>query len=125
MWYALRSAEQRTLFVATNMNCSDWRLSRMALMLSRRAVRTVCAKEVLQEALTAEGHAPDGAAPAAEVQSNYFASLVEQELSLRAHTFIGSKYSTWTDTVRGLRLAAGKPAAAHHLFEELWALGVK
>jgi len=172
----MRLAERRTLYVATNMelllrptlaaprlcisamisdasrlqDCSDMRLAVVARMLSTRAVRTVCAKEALWEALAVEGQADGGATPAAEVQRNYFASLVEQEVAARAphlcritaraacvrsdscglisnqaHTFVGSKYSTWTDTVRGMRLAAGKPASAHHLFEELWALGVK
>lgn len=125
VWHAMRLAERRTLYVATNMDCSDMRLAVIARMLSTRAVRTVCAKEALWEALAVEGQADGGATPAAEVQRNYFASLVEQEVAARAHTFVGSKYSTWTDTVRGMRLAAGKPASAHHLFEELWALGVK
>lgn len=70
----------------------------------------------------------DEASPAADVQINYYVSLVEQELCLRAHSFIGSKYSTWTDTVRGERQAAAiaaKAGAEQWLFEELWALGVR
>ena len=54
---------------------------------------------------------------------------IEQELCARAHTFIGSKYSTWTDTVRGLRIHAqtnrGERPNSNWLFEELYMLGVK
>lgn len=70
----------------------------------------------------------DEASASADVQINYYVSLVEQELCLRAHSFVGSKYSTWTDTVRGERQAAAataKASAQQWLFEELWALGVR
>ena len=60
---------------------------------------------------------------------NYFLSVVEQELCARAHTFVGSKYSTWTDTVRGLRIHAqtnrGERPNNNWLFEALYLLGVK
>ena len=54
---------------------------------------------------------------------------IEQELCARAHTFIGSKYSTWTDTVSGLRIHEERPGnqrpGNNWLFEELYQLGVK
>jgi len=127
IWYVLRQTELKTIFVATNMNCSDWRLMRIGLMLSRRDVRLVCAKDMLRSRVVRE-FAIDGTSATADVQANYFLSLVEQELCMRAHSFIGSKYSTWTDTVRGERQAAAsnaKMSAQQWLFEELWALGVR
>ena len=54
---------------------------------------------------------------------------IEQELCARAHTFIGSKYSTWTDTVSGMRIHEERPGnqrpGNNWLFEELYQLGVK
>lgn len=111
----LKQSDKKLLYVATNMECSDMRLIRISLMLSKRAVKTVCAQDLLrQEMGTAD---------------NYFVSVVEQELCARAHTFVGSKYSTWTDTVRGLRIHAqtnrGERPGNNWLFEELYLLGVK
>eukprot|EP00966_Prymnesium_polylepis_P227151 5255922-Prymnesium_polylepis.1 len=82
-------------------------------MLSRRSVRLVCPQQLLQERL---GH------------DKYMISLVEQEMCARANAFIGSKYSTWTDTVKGLRAyrhgdTPGGPE--NFVFEELYALGVR
>ena len=82
-------------------------------MLSRRSVRLVCPQKLLQERLG---------------NDNYMISLVEQEMCARAHSFIGSKYSTWTDTVKGLRAyrhgeQSGGPE--NFLFEELYSLGVR
>ena len=55
--------------------------------------------------------------------------FIEQELCARAHTFIGSKYSTWTDTVSGMRIHEERPGnqrpGNNWLFEELYQLGVK
>ena len=56
-------------------------------------------------------------------QDNFVASLVEQEVCSRAAAFIGSKYSTWTDTVKGLRTHAKKSDTSS--FEELWASGIR
>jgi len=106
----LKVTDQKLLYVATNMNCTDIRLMRIALMLSRRDIRLLCAKDMVRE------HLGDS--------EGYFVSLVEQELCARAHAFVGSKYSTWTDTVWGLRLHASK-TSNNWMFEELWALGVK
>ena len=54
---------------------------------------------------------------------------IEQELCARAHSFIGSKYSTWTDTVSGMRIHEERPGnqrpGNNWLFEELYQLGVK
>ena len=36
MWYVLKQAEKKLLYVATNMECSDTRLIRISLMLSKR-----------------------------------------------------------------------------------------
>ena len=54
---------------------------------------------------------------------NYFVSIVEQELCVRSHAFVGSKYSTWTDTVKGKRSYLKNEN--NFQFEELWALGIK
>ena len=55
--------------------------------------------------------------------------FIEQELCARAHTFIGSKYSTWTDTVSGMRIheerSGNQRPGNNWLFEELYQLGVK
>ena len=55
---------------------------------------------------------------------NFVSSLVEQEVCARAKGFVGSKYSTWTDTVRGMRAQAGRRAWTF-TFEELWSEGVR
>jgi len=98
------------LYVATNMNCTDQRLMRIALMLSRRSIRLLCAKDMIRDRL------PE--------QDNYFVSLVEQELCQRGSAFMGSKYSTWTDTVWGARVHNDK-SSSNWVFEELWALGIR
>uniref|UniRef100_A0A7S4HFR1 Uncharacterized protein n=1 Tax=Prymnesium polylepis TaxID=72548 RepID=A0A7S4HFR1_9EUKA len=114
IWYTMQTTgHTEQILVATNMNCTDMRLIRIALMLSRRSVRLVCPQQLLQERL---GH------------DKYMISLVEQEMCARANAFIGSKYSTWTDTVKGLRAyrhgdTPGGPE--NFVFEELYALGVR
>jgi len=110
LWYMLKVTEQRLLYVATNMNCTDQRLMRIALMLSRRSIRLLCAKDMIRDRL------PE--------QDNYFVSLVEQELCQRGSAFMGSKYSTWTDTVWGARVHNDK-SSSNWVFEELWALGIR
>lgn len=108
-------ADKKLLYIATNMECSDLRLARMSKMLEQRAVRTVCAQEQARQELGSD--------------DNYFLSVIEQELCARAHTFIGSKYSTWTDTVSGMRIHEERPGnqrpGNNWLFEELYQLGVK
>ncbi|KOO35597.1 hypothetical protein Ctob_007276 [Chrysochromulina tobinii] len=54
---------------------------------------------------------------------HFVASLVEQEMCARAHAFVGSKYSTWTDTVLGIRSHAKRTDSSS--FEDLWASGVR
>jgi hypothetical protein len=95
------------VFLATNMNCSDSRVVSMTLALRAQQVTLVCAQaEVL-----------------AQVSNDHFmASLVEQEVCTNADGFVGSKYSTWTDTVRGRR-AHVRPMATYS-FEGLWADGI-
>ena len=68
----------------------------------------ICAQELLKEKLG---------------EDNYFVSIVEQELCVRSHAFVGSKYSTWTDTVKGKRSYLKNEN--NFQFEELWALGIK
>ena len=88
------------------------RLLSHLLPTSRRAVKLVCAQDILRSKVGTD--------------DNYLISLVEQELCARAHSFIGSKYSTWTDTVRGLRGNRQlSKTSKDFLFEELWVLGVK
>ena len=96
------------VYVATNMPCADTRLVRIGLMLARRNVQLICAQELLKEKLG---------------EDNYFVSIVEQELCVRSHAFVGSKYSTWTDTVKGKRSYLKNEN--NFQFEELWALGIK
>ena len=98
------------MYVATNMPCADTRLVRIGLMLARRNVQLICAQELLKEKLG---------------EDNYFVSIVEQELCVRSHAFVGSKYSTWTDTVKGVRSRAERPEGTTLSFEELWAEGVR
>jgi len=114
IWYTMqRTGYTETIFVATNMNCSDQRIVRIARMLYQRSVRLVCPKQLLQERLG---------------DDNYMISLIEQEMCARANAFIGSKYSTWTDTVKGLRAYRHGDSASgpeNFLFEELYAVGVR
>ena len=77
-------------------------------MLAQRSLRLVCEQQLLLE------HS---------VSDPFIASLVEQELCVRALAFIGSKYSTWTDTVRGLRGQLQRTDT--YSFEELWASGIR
>ena len=58
-------------------------------------------------------------------RDNFVASLVEQEVCSNAFGFVGSRYSTWTDTVKGVRLRAERPEGTTLSFEELWAEGVR
>lgn len=83
------------VYLATNMECTDGRVEKIRALLQTRAVRLVCEQSHLRE-LTAN--------------DNFVASLVEQELCARALAFVGSRYSTWTDTVRGMRLHAKRSA---------------
>ena len=95
------------VYLATNMNCSDQRVSHISSALRMNKVAMLCdQKQLLQRT----GH------------DNFFASLVEQELCARAKGFVGSKYSTWTDTVRGMRSHSGRAASLS--FEELWVKGL-
>ena len=112
MWYMLKQADKKQVYISTNMDCSDQKLIRISLMLSKRSVKIVCAQDALRSQVGAD--------------NNYIVSIVEQELCARAHSFIGSKYSTWTDTVRGLRGNRQLSKTSKDLlFEELWVLGVK
>ena len=80
----------------------------MATILLKHHAHLVCTQQVLRERVSSD---------------NFVASLVEQEVCARAKGFVGSKYSTWTDTVKGFR----QHAAMEHTysFEELWAEGVR
>ena len=96
-------------------------------MLSQRNVRVLCAQKLLHDTVG---------------NDNFVSSLVEQEIASRAAAFVGSKYSTWTDTVLGLRqigaarrMQAARAAAEGKetttptssltfLFEDLFSLGV-
>ena len=97
------------VFLATNFACADHRVAEMAALLRARGVEIVCAQEQLWQRTGLD---------------NFIASLVEQEVCARAYGFVGSRYSTWTDTVNGLR---AQPSArrATFSFEELWARGVR
>jgi len=97
------------VFLATNLNCSDPRMVQLSTILGESGVKLVCAQEQLRQFTS---------------DDNFVASLLEQEICAKARSFVGSKYSTWTDTVRGLRAHAGKRAWTFS-FEELWALGVR
>jgi hypothetical protein len=96
------------VYLASNMNCSDARVAGVAASLESKHVRLVCAQPRLLE-LVAHDH--------------FVASLVEQEMCARAHAFVGSKYSTWTDTVLGIRSHAKRTDSSS--FEDLWASGVR
>ena len=95
-------------YLASNMNCSDGRVHALASRLAARGVRLVCDQRQLLE------HAGG---------DSFVASLLEQELCARAHAFLGSKYSTWTDTVLGAR-AHGRRLESYS-FEDLWAAGIR
>ena len=56
------------------MPCADTRLVRIGLMLARRNVQLICAQELLDAKLG---------------EDNYFVSIVEQELCVRSHAFVG------------------------------------
>jgi hypothetical protein len=113
IWHAVRLSRRthpdiESVYLASNMNCSDARVGVIGSMLAQRSVRLVCAQQQLQQ------HAAG---------DTFVASLVEQQLCARATGFIGSKYSTWTDTVRGLRTPQQR--ADTFSFEELWASGIR
>ena len=55
---------------------------------------------------------------------NFLASLIEQELCARALAFVGSKFSTWTDTVRGMR-ASRNGMRLTYSFEDMWSQGIR
>lgn len=81
------------------------------MMLKGRSITLICPQQLLQERLG---------------NDNYMISIVEQELCARASVFIGSKYSTWTDTVKGLRAyRKGDENPENFLFEEMYASGIK
>mgnify|MGYP006144550383 CR=1 FL=1 len=112
-WHALGLLQRATpslahVYIATNMNCSDGRVGEIRTVLAKRRVQLICEQGQLL-------HFSDG--------DNFVASLVEQELCAGAHAFIGSKYSTWTDTVRGVRAREGRSATTFS-FEDLWASGI-
>ena len=96
------------VYLASNLNCSDYRVIQMRGMLWQRKVELVCAQKLL---LQSAG------------QDDFLASLIEQEICARARGFVGSKYSTWTDTVRGLRARARRRST--FTFEELWSQGIR
>lgn len=102
------SLKVRHVFLATNMNCSDTRVAIISDLLQALQVQLVCAQQELSSRVASD---------------NFVASLVEQDICVRAHTFVGSKYSTWTDTVLGFRAHASERPA--YTFEELWAKGVR
>ena len=117
IWFTMRSAaapdpeppHPRLVYIASNMNCTDERIQRISAMLTQRSVRTVCAQDALGALVRSD---------------NFVASLIEQELCARAAAFVGSKYSTWTDTVRGARSYDDR-AEMDRTFEDLWALGIR
>ena len=113
IWHAVRLSRRahpaiNAVYLASNMNCSDPRVGVIASMLAQRSVRLVCAQQTLLHHAAAD---------------MFVASLVEQELCVRAAGFIGSKYSTWTDTVKGMR--SQQERADSYSFEELWASGIR
>ena len=98
----------RAIYLASNMNCSDVRVATMASMLQAKGVHLWCEQSRLAE-LTGHDH--------------FVASLVEQEVCARAQAFVGSKYSTWTDTVNGMRSHAKRGDTFS--FEDLFASGIR
>ena len=152
-------ADKKLLYIATNMECSDLRLARMSKMLEQRAVRTVCAQEQARQELGSDDNYFLSVVEQARgthtcththrdllhcahthctctvcalhdaLHLRLLSLFIEQELCARAHTFIGSKYSTWTDTVSGMRIHEERPGnqrpGNNWLFEELYQLGVK
>jgi hypothetical protein len=123
LWAVLRSNALKMLYVATNIDCEDPRVLVAAVTLAREGVRLVCNKEALARQL------PD------DVESlgrAYYISLLEQQLCERSDAFIGSRYSTWTDTVIGMRAAApsklrkGRARGVTTVtFEDMWATGIR
>jgi hypothetical protein len=97
------------VYLASNLGCADTRVALLRAALAAQHVQLVCAQERLRERTAAD---------------NFVASLVEQQLCADATGFVGSKYSTWTDTVRGMRAHARRGARTFS-FEELWADGVR
>ena len=95
------------VYLASNMNCSDARVAAMSNKLQAKHVLLVCAQARLLELAA---------------HDQFVASLVEQEMCSRAQAFVGSKYSTWTDTVNGVRAHAKRSDTSS--FEDLWAMGV-
>ena len=97
------------VYLATNLECDDPQVVAMGALLRPRRVELVCAQDQLRARAGGD---------------NFLASLIEQEICARAEGFVGSKYSTWTDTVKGLRAQASATRHATFTFEELWAEGV-
>lgn len=98
----------RYVFLASNLNCSDARVASISDFLRKHQATLTCAQQVLRDRLASD---------------NFVASLVEQEICIQANGFVGSKYSTWTDTVLGSRLYASKLHA--YTFEDLWVQGIR
>ena len=98
------------MYLASNLNCSDYRVLEMTSLLRPNGIELVCAQEELRRF---------------SGRDNFVASLVEQEVCSNAFGFVGSRYSTWTDTVKGVRLRAERPEGTTLSFEELWAEGVR
>ena len=98
------------VYLASNLNCSDYRVLEMTSLLRPNGIELVCAQEELRRF---------------SGRDNFVASLVEQEVCSNAFGFVGSRYSTWTDTVKGVRLRAERPEGTTLSFEELWAEGVR
>ena len=104
----------RVVYLATNMDCGDARVGYIQSELWHRSgARLACDQVALLERVT---------------HDNFVASLIEQELCARALAFVGSKYSTWTDTVRGMRAdrcaTASSSDSLTFSFEELWSEGL-
>ena len=95
------------VYLATNMGCTDARVATIGAALERAHARLVCSQPALLQRAS---------------HDNFVASLIEQELCARASGFVGSKYSTWTDTVRGMRSQRGRSAQTSS-FEDLWSQG--
>ena len=102
--------EVTDVYLATNMDCSDARVGALASTLRHRSgARLVCNQKALLERVA---------------HDNFVASLIEQELCARAAGFVGSKFSTWTDTVKGMRASRGSRELTFS-FEEMWSQGLR
>lgn len=98
------------VYVATNMDCLDKRMAAVASTLWRTVRATlVCNQTLLLKRVS---------------HDNFLASLIEQELCARALAFVGSKFSTWTDTVRGMR-ASRNGMRLTYSFEDMWSQGIR